>query len=127
MAVVEYKNYICRTGYGIKKKWDIELCVARITDVSVEDNGKKGRKKRERVWAHFHPEDSNLSKWCCVMYVFKNMGKTDVSTIDIICNYQKDTCIFPCAFVDDYTRSNVLNYSECYDRKIRSGETVSQK
>ena len=127
MGIIEYKNYLSRPGYGIKQKCDIEIFVAYIDHVSVEGNGKKGRKKREWVRAHFRREDINSSEWCCVMYVFKNMGKTDVSTIDIICNNQKDTCILPCAFVDDYTRNNALNYSVCYDRKIRSGETVSLK
>lgn len=125
MDIVEYKDYLSRLGYGIKQKCDIEIFVAHIDHVSVEGNDKKGRKKQEWVRAHFHPEDLNSNDWCCVIYVFKNMGQTDISTTDIICNYKKDACIFPCAFVDDYARNNILNYSECYDRKIRSGETVS--
>ena len=127
MDVVEYKDYLSRPGYGVKQACDIELFVAYIDHVSIEDNGKKGRKKREWVRAHFHPEDLNTNEWCCVIYTFKNVGKTDISTTDIICHYQRDTCIFPCAFADRYMRDNILNYSECYDRKIRSGETVSLK
>ena len=127
MDIIEFKDYLSRPGYGIKQKCDIELFVAHIDHVSVEDNGKKGRKKQERVLAHFCPEDLNSNEWCCVIYVFKNVGKTDITTTDIICHYQKDTCIFPCDYARKYMEGNVLNYSECYDRKIRSDETVSVK
>ena len=127
MDIVEYKDYLSRSGYGIKQKCDIEIFVAHIDHVSIEDNGKKGKKKREYVRAHFNPDDLDTHEWCCVIYTFKNVGKTDISTTDIICRYQKDTCIFPCALINEYIENNILNYSECYDRKIRSGETVSLK
>lgn len=127
MDIIEYKNYLSRPGYGIKQKCDIEIFMAHIDRVSVEDNGKKGKKKREWIRAHFNPEDLNSSEWCCVMYTLKNVGKTDISTTNIICNYQRDTCIFPCTFLGTFISNNALNYSECYDKKIRSGETVSLK
>lgn len=127
MDIIEYKNYLSRPGYGIKQKCDIEIFVAHIDHVSVVGNGKKGRKKREWVRAHFTPEDLNSSEWCCVMYTLKNVGKTDISTTNIICNYQRDTCIFPCALVEIFIENNALNYSECFDKKIRSGATVSLK
>lgn len=127
MDIVEYKDFLSRPGYGIRQKCDIELFVAHIDHVSIKTNGKKGRKKREWVLAHFHPENLNASEWCCVIYVFKNVGKTDISTTDIICHYQKDTCIFSCEYAEKYMTDNVLNYSECHDKKIRSGDTVSLK
>lgn len=127
MEISEYKNYLSRPGYGTKQKCDIEIFMAHMDHVSVEDNGKKGKKKREWVRAHFNHEDLNSNEWCCVMYTFKNVGATNISTTNIICNSQKDTCIFPCSFMDTYVTNHVLNYSECYDKKIRSGETLSLK
>lgn len=127
MDIVEYKDFLSRPGYGIRQKCDFELFVAHIDHVSIKTNGKKGRKKREWVLAHFHPENLNANEWCCVIYVFKNVGKTDISTTDIICHYQKDTCIFPCDYAEKCMTDNVLNYSECHDKTIRSGETVSLK
>ena len=70
MDIVEYKDFLSRPGYGIRQKCDIELFVAHIDHVSIKTNGKKGRKKREWVLAHFHPENLNASEWCCVIYVF---------------------------------------------------------
>jgi hypothetical protein len=95
--------------------------------VTVEGNDKKGRKKQERVRVHYNFEDFNSKDWCCVIYSFKNVGKTDISTTNIICNFQKDTCIFQTDAIGCYIGNNLLNYSECYDRKIRVGETLSVK
>lgn len=127
MTIVEYKNYLSRIGYGIKQKCDIELFVAHIENVTVEGNDKKGHKKQERVRAHYNLEDLNSKDWCCVIYTFKNVGKTDISTTNIICNFQKDTSIFSTDAIGCYIGNNLLNYSECYDRKIRVGETLSVK
>lgn len=127
MDIVEFKDYLSRPGYGIKQQCDIELFVAHIDHVTVEGNGKKGRKKKEWVRAHFNSEDKDPSNWCCVIYTFKNVGKTDISTTNILCRYQKDTCIFPYAFAEHCLDNGLLNYSECYDRKIQIGETVTVK
>ena len=127
MDIVEFKDYLSRPGYGIKQQCDIELFVAHIDHVTVEGNGKKGRKKKEWIHAHFNNEDKDSSQWCCVIYTFKNVGKTDISTTNILCHYQKDTCIFPYAFAEHCLDNGFLNYSDCYDRKIRSGETVTVK
>lgn len=69
----------------------------------------------------------NTDEWCCVIYSFKNVGKTNISVLDIICNYKRDTCIFPCAEAMKYAERNLLNYSYCYDRKIRIGDTTTVK
>lgn len=127
MSIVEYKDYLSRPGYGIKQKCDIELFVAQIDRVTVENNGKKGRKKKEWVIAHFNTEDKNTDQWACVIYTFRNVGKTDISATDVISRYQKETCIFPCELAGEYMVQGVLNYSCCHDRKIRVGETVSVK
>lgn len=127
MSIVEWKNYLSRPGYGIKQKCDIELFVAHIDSVTVEGNGKRGRKKREHVLAHYSSDNLNLKEWCCVIYTLKNAGKTDVSTTDIICNYKRDTCIFDCDAIEWCVVNNVLNYSKCYDRKIRCGEKITLK
>ena len=125
--IIEYKNYLSRPGYGIKKKCDIEVFVAHIDHVEVEVIGKKLGAKTGNVFAHFHPDDLNTKDWCCVIYVLKNEGKTDISTTNIICHYQKDTCLFPAEYADRYMKENILSYSIWHDRKIRSGRTVTLK
>lgn len=121
-AVADYKDYTSRVGYGIKQTCDIEVLVIPIENVTITDNNKK-----MIVNAHYNEEYLNQNDWCCVIYTFKNVGKTDVSSFSIICNYQRDTCILPCDRAEFWARNNMLNYSEIYDQKIRVGETISVK
>lgn len=79
MQIADFKDYIVRTGYGVKQKCDIELFVAHIDHVTVED-----RKKKSVVYAHYNDEHLNANEWCCVIYVLKNAGKTDISTLHMI-------------------------------------------
>lgn len=122
MSIIDYKNYIARVGYGIKRKCDIELFVARIENITIT-----GQMKQDVVYAHYRKEDFNLDEWCCVVYTFKNVGKTAASSLDIICNYQKYICIFPCDRAQYWVADNALNYWYCYDKKIRVGETITVK
>ena len=122
MQIVDFKDYISRAGYGIKQKCDIELFVAHIEKTTVE-----GKKKRAVVYAHYNEEHLDPNGWCCVMYTFKNAGKTDISTMDIIWHFQQSSCIFPAGEARQWADGNLLNYSYCYDKKIRAGETVSLK
>lgn len=120
MQIVDFKDYIVRTGYGVKQKCDIELFVAHIETVTVE-----GKKKRAIVHAHYKEEHLNPDEWCCVMYALKNSGKTDISTTDIIWHFQQSSCIFPASEARQWAEGNLLNYSYCYDKKIRVGESIS--
>lgn len=122
MQIVDFKDYIVRTGYGVKQKCDIELLVAHIENVTVE-----GKKKRAIVYAHYKEEHLNPNEWCCVIYTFKNAGKTDISTMNIIWHFQQSSCIFPADEARPWAEGNLLNYSYCYDKKIRVGESVSLK
>lgn len=122
MQIVEFKDYIARTGYGIKQKCDIELFVAHIESVTLESN-----RKRSPVYAHYKEEHLNSNEWCCVIYTFKNAGKTDISTMDIFWHFQQSSCIFLAGEARQWMESNLLNYSYCYDKKVRVGETLSLK
>lgn len=122
MQIVDFKDYISRTGYGIKQKCDIELFVAHIEKTTVED-----KKKQVIVRARYKKEHLNQGEWCCVMYTFKNVGKTDISTMDIIWHFQQSSCIFPADEARQWADGNLLNYSFCYDKKIRAGEGVTMK
>ena len=63
MAVVDYKDYISRTGYGIKQTCEIDLFVAHIDKVTAT-----GNKKNDVVYAHYRDEDFESKDWCCVIY-----------------------------------------------------------
>lgn len=122
MQIVDFKDYISRAGYGIKQKCDIELFVAHIEKTTVE-----GKKKRAVVYAHYKEEHLNPIEWCCVIYTLKNTGKTDISMMNIIWHVQQSSCIFPADEARHWADGNLLNYSWCYDKKIRIGDTVSVK
>lgn len=115
MKIIDFKDYISRTGYGIKRKCDIELFVACIDHVTVE-----GKKRNAVVNAHYKVGQLNSNEWCCVIYTLENAGKTDISTMDIIWNFQKSSCIFPMDTARQWAERNFLNYSYCYDKKIRA-------
>lgn len=122
LAIVDYKDYLARVGYGIRQKCDIELFVARIENVTAT-----GAKKQDVVYAHYREEDFDPDEWCCVIYKFENKGKADISSLDVICNSKRDTCIFPCDIAQSLAANHVLNYSHCYDKKIRIGEMITIK
>lgn len=115
-AVIDYKDYLSRVGYGIKQKCDIELFVAHIEEFN-----------KDNYIGKFRAKDLNPNEWCCVIYTLKNMGKTDVVALSLIITCKKDTCIFPCANVKELTSRGIPSYLEFYDRKIRVGETVTIK
>lgn len=122
MQIVDFKDYIMRPGYGIKQKCDIDLFVANISSTTI-----KGDKKRQFVNANYCEDDLNTDEWCCVIYCLKNVGKTSISTLDIICHFQQTTCIFPSSEARQWADGNMLNYSYCYDKKIREGDTITLK
>lgn len=122
MEIVDYKDYLSRPGYGIKQKSDIDVFVADIHKIVTT-----GESNSDMVYAYYRESDLVKKDWCCVIYTFKNMGKTDISIFDLICNYKRDTCIFNSNYVEMFTAANVLNYRVCYDKKIRVGESITVK
>lgn len=122
IEIVNYKNYFSRVGYGIKQKTDIEAFVAPIKNITVTGDGKNAQ-----VNAHYFKDDFDATNWCCVIYTFKNAGKTNISTLDIISCNQKSTCIFTCGSARKWAEKNLLNYNICYDKKIRVNDTLTVK
>jgi hypothetical protein len=128
LEIVEYKNYIKRTKYGLKKQCDIEIFVAHIDSHEIVGKGKYAS-----VHFNYRKEDFNPDDRCCVIYTLKNVGKTDIASLDVICNLPRDTSFFPTnnSLKDDmlykWAGNNLINYSVCGNRKIRVGETVTIK
>lgn len=119
--ITGYKNYLKRTGYGLNLPCDVEAFVVPIDKVSIEGED------NSIVNAHYDMTFFDKGKWCCVIYELKNVGKTDISYIDVICNEQKGTCIFKVASAEKYAEHLMLNYSVLCDKKIRVGQTVTIK
>lgn len=118
LQIVEYKEYLSRPGYGLKKECDINVFMTKIEKVSVED---------DMVIAHYNKNFFNEDEWCCVIYEFKNAGKTDIRCVSPICTYKKDTMLCSVANSQMILEYGLLSYSTLYDRKIRVGETFTMR
>ena len=95
--------------------------------VTVNTQDMLNRLLGNQINAHYKEEHLNSDEWCCVIYTFKNAGKTDISSMDIIWHFQQSSCIFPADETRQWAEGNLLNYAYCYDKKIRVGDTVSMK
>lgn len=118
LQIVEYKEYISRLGHKLKKECDINVFMTKIEKVSVEN---------DIVTAHYNKEFFSEDEWCCVIYHFKNVGKTDIRCISPICTYKKDTMLCNTSTTQMILEHGLLSYSTMYDRKIRVGESFTMK
>ena len=71
MEIIEHKNYLSRQGYGISKQCDIELFIASPEQIVNQEE--------KTVYLKYRQEDFDRSRWCCVIYTLKNVGKTGIS------------------------------------------------
>lgn len=117
LAIVEFRDYIARPGYGIKENCDIDLFVAHLDCINL----------MSEVSAIYHGEDAKQDEWCCVIYTLKNVGKTDISSLDIISMHKTDICIFASTVAKKFLSEGIINYSICYDKRIRVSESVTLK
>ena len=118
LQISEYKEFLSRPGHKLKKECDINVFMTKIEKVSVED---------DIVTAHYNKEFFNEEEWCCVMYEFKNMGKTDIRCVSPICTYKKDTMLCNVSVAQMILEHGMLSYSTMYDRKIRVGESFTMR
>lgn len=118
LQIIEYKDYISRPGHELKKECDVNVFMTKIEEVSVED---------DIVTVHYNKEFFNEEEWCCVIYEFKNVGKTDIRCVRPICTYKKDTMLCNASNAKMILEYGVLSYSTLLDRKIRVGESFTMK
>lgn len=115
--IVEYKDYITRKGYGIKQQCDLNVFVACIDNVVVNDD----------VIVQFEKKDFNEKEWCSVIYTFENIGKTDISHLYIIGTHQRNAVIYDMKCAKEMSEKGIVNYSQPLDKKIRQGEKFTLK
>ena len=115
--VVDYKNYLNRIGYGIKQATDVDAFVTSIVDI----------KLCGRVDAIYKKEHFNSKEWCCVIYTFKNVGKTDVIITHFVCHHKRTKVLFNTSTAQAFLNSKCLNYDTSFDKKIRVGESFTFK
>lgn len=117
LKTVDYVNSIDNPD-SINKICDIDVFIVPIDDVSIE-NG--------YLDVTYNLNYFEKKNWCCVIYTFKNVGKTDISSMDIMTVNKKNSCLFSSDEAFYYANHGLLNYSYCYDKKIRENETFTLK
>ena len=118
LKITEYKEYLGRPGHKLKKECDISIFITKMTNVSVEG---------DCVTAHYNKDFFNEEEWCCVIYEFKNVGKTDIRCVSPICMYKKDTMLCEVKMSQLVLEHGVLSYSTVYDKKICVGESFTMR
>ena len=118
LQIVAYKEYLSRPGHKLKKECDINVFMTKMQKVSIEN---------DEVIAHYNREFFNEEEWCCVIYDFKNVGKTEIRCISPICAYKKDTMMCDVSSTQVILEHGLLNYSTMFDRKIRVDESFTMR
>lgn len=118
LQITEYKEYLNRPGHKLKRECDINVFMTKMEKVFVED---------DIVTAHYNKDFFNEEEWCCVIYDFKNVGKTDIRCVSPICTYKKDTMLCSVTNAQMILEDGLLSYSTLYDRKVRVGESFTMR
>lgn len=101
---------------------DVPSCDIEIF-VAVADHFEYGK----NASAVYNKNNLDRSEWCCFTYVFKNMGLTDINSMNVLMADKRHICLFGTQEIDYLLSQGAINYSICYDKKLRVGETVSLK
>lgn len=75
------------------------------------------------VNANFSAEELDKNEWGSVRYTLENVGKTDVSSISLICQDKRHFWLCDKYLADDLMKSRVLHYVAYFEKKVRVGET----
>lgn len=118
LQIIEYKEYISRPGHKLKKECDINVFMTKMEKVSVEE---------DIVTAYYNKDYFNEEEWCCVIYDFKNVGKTDIRCVSPICTYKKDTMLCNVSNAKMILEHGLLSYSTMFDKKIYANESFTMK
>lgn len=112
----EFKIADCQQFSGTflnnSRKEELRVVVTKFKD-SVEG---------DFVYANFTEDEKNINDWISVWYKLENVGKTDVSSISLICQDKRHFCLYDDTSADYLMKNRSLHYSACYDNKVRVGE-----
>ncbi len=75
------------------------------------------------VYANFTTEELNKNEWVSVRYTLENVGKTDVSSISLICQDKRHFWLCDKYLADDLMKSRTLHYVAYFENKVRVGES----
>ncbi|MBR5247109.1 MAG: hypothetical protein IKV25_07060 [Clostridia bacterium] len=117
LDIINYEKHLMADNIKDIPHCDIEVFV------SMAERFETG----ERASAVYDKTDLDREKWHVVTYEFKNMGGTDINSMNLIMSSKRSVCLFETKELDYMIPRGIIKYSVCYDKKIRVGETVSLK
>ena len=117
LDIVKYEDHQLIENIKDVPSCDIEVFVA------VADCFETGK----NASAVYNKNNLDRSEWRCFTYVFKNMGLTDINSMNVLMADKRHVCLFETQELDYLLSHGAINYSICYDKKLRVGETVSLK
>lgn len=115
LKIIKYKEHLKKPGKKLNKKCDINVFMTRVERGSTDN------------YAHYNPEFFNKRDWCCVVYKFKNIGKTDIRFTNVTCTYKKDVILCDVNNSNILLEHNLLNYSILCDKKIYVNDTFTMR
>ena len=113
----EFKIIEHQTGSGYTEEDARESRLQAVTaefNSSIEDGF---------VYANFTTEELNKNEWVSVRYTLENVGKTDISSISLICQDKRHFWLCDKYLADDLMKSRTLHYVAHFENKIRVGES----
>lgn len=117
LKIVDYKEYLNGSKRKVKEECDINLFVTMIDSVSGAGDD---------VSIHYNKEYFNEKEWCCIIYKFKNVGKTDIRCVKPI-SVHKNIALFNANMAKEYLKHQMLSCSTLYDKKTYIGDTFTMK
>ena len=117
LDIIAFEDHIYSENISQIPSCDIEVFVAMAEYL----------KSGKDACAVYNQEDLEQNNWHVFTYKFKNMGNTDIDSLNLIMSVKNTVCLFETKLLDYLLSEGVINYSVCYDKKIRVGETVSLK
>ena len=112
---LEIQEYVAERNYDETEETDISIILVKI-------------KKYEKYIHRFHYDSLILdkSKWCCVDYVLKNTGATEIDHLFLSTNLLKNTALFNVSS-SDYIfliKNMLLSYDAILETPIKPQDTV---
>ena len=111
LKIIDYDNDFNNPGYRLNEKCDIDIFMTKIESMSVNDELKK---------VLYNKEFLNEQNWCCVIYKFENVGKTDIRHLCLKCNDKKNVILCDTNCLETLCKHDLLtNSTWCFfDKKI---------
>ena len=120
-----------------EKRKQFENKAEFIIEKNIEDNGTIPRinlimsdfkanvtEDKSDVDFYYSKDILNNKKYKHMLFYIKNIGNADANQLDICVTSQKNTMISSVEYMGIYVKNKTVNYSYCYDRRIRKGDVV---